>query len=1064
MQPTPMNRRNWLKTAAAVSAQSTLMTLLQSCADNSSQASATVNDDLHIHIPASLHGTSLLVHIAGTRYALRAHTDDTRALARTQNPALQGVQDARLTHYLQDAPFAANTQSFRLLSIDAQGQVSFVGGGIHLPPTPASTAAFDYDRKLLGQTASDGHVAQITDAVDSAIWHVFHHPKLMSLDVQISQQVLAHIKASGSFQSLVALIDANPAKSAQAYVISELVRDDSGQPMVCTNSQGQPLRNPDGSLRLLYSINLSPSAQKLVNQVVSQTTILIKGDDAFADIKHSTQINPGNPSTNSAAQARGLRLAKEEPEFALEGDGRFIHDVKLEVENYDPAQRELRLSVENRRFEHVALYASYEDANGDLQLLSTLGIDKRFTDSDRMQLLHLVDPYETFFAVPTEPGEASVRLKVPEQSTGVRLWITKFGFQNGPDYLPELSSSVCLAPTFFTFLFELAIPTILLASGGISLKKPTYQEFIKDSIKDLFKEAAINLVEGFLEALADTESSHLVEKFMGILMDTLVKICPVFIAHLSVLVAKLEGIALAEECIPIAGQIYLAASATASVAEILESLGSFVEGPRFSAQSLRITNTAELTCQADGFGFAPALSEARITVLLSGRTQPYAYTLPINTPSTNILKLSTGPFLAGPDATFEVALYSKATDEVLSRGQVKLQNPASPTAPLEGILEMQTKPASLSNTEPRPFVELAVTTGFPPPPPFVLPTLQLTWMPSTERAVSMPMCQQSSAAGVCQTFGISVSNGARRVGMTSLGTGPHSCNNSAQLNPALMTLALPVNPFDPADGGNGQLIFYDGGLVRGSAQPSEGGCQDRPMHLALDLVEGNDGNHFVLLPNVKTKGYNVRRLSLVPGATPTNLANAPLVGRFLSNKIKHVRWHPKGYLVAISGDAPCLEILSTTGSENPASTEENVARSIVGEGDSLLTNPVCIAPIRNASLFLVLDGNRILCMDDQGALVRFFNQEQSYLQYFDPSPQWMDVDVQGVLYTMGAGWGLNAVNLQTGSFYFNTNLGAINQFAVDYWRSIYTTESQAAGAWDGNRSAPKIRVWRPARS
>jgi hypothetical protein len=177
-----------------------------------------------------------------------------------------------------------------------------------------------------------------------------------------------------------------------------------------------------------------------------------------------------------------------------------------------------------------------------------------------------------------------------------------------------------------------------------------------------------------------------------------------------------------------------------------------------------------------------------------------------------------------------------------------------------------------------------------------------------------------------------------------------------------------------------------------------------------------------------------------------------------------VRLHPKGYLVAVSGDIAGVEILPTTPVLTLAQeSKAPVARALIGAGDSALINPTCVAPIRDANLFLVLDGQRIVCMDDEGALVNFFRGGQAYSQVYTPSPKWIDVDTQGLLYIMGPQWGLNAINLATGSFYFSTNLGPVNQFAVDYWRSIYTTESQAAGIINDVSSVPQIRVWRPVK-
>jgi hypothetical protein len=1047
------NRRNLLKTAAALSAPGGLLAMLQGCSANTKETQ--ISDDLQIHIPQGLQQSTLLAQIGGLSYPLTTHTPESRALARAQNPALDNVQDARLSHYVKGAPFSPNAQSFRLLSVNAQGLTSFVGGGIHLPPTEQKTRAYDLDRKLLGQSVSDGQAAQITDSMDSAIWHVFHHPKLMTLSVDTSQRVLGYIKSSASFAGLVAFIDAHPAGSAQAYVSSRQILDAQGQPIVLKDTKGQVLLNPDGSPRTTYSINLSAPAQKWVSQVVSETTLQINNDPSFENIKHSTIVNEGNARSNNPSSVKFKRLGDEGAELELEGDGRFVDGVQLSASEYDAGTRTLTLEIENRRFEHVALYASFEDQNGNLQKLDSLGIEKNFADSDLMQLLTLVNPFETFFAIPIEPGEEKTTVTIPTQSRGVRLWVTKFAISDGPDYLPELNPKVVLAPMLFTLLFELIIPTLMLVSGGVEVTKVTYQKFIKDSEEELRKEAVIELVEALLKVSVDGNSASLIDTFTGSLMPNLLKEAPTFMAKMYVQVALAEGVSASEQIIPIAGQIFLAASAAASAIEILESLGSFLTGTRYSARSLRVVNTAELTLVAPDLGFPPALSEARITVLLAGRTQPYYFTQPITTPSGNTLRLSTGKFLAGVPATFEVELYSQATDEILSRGQVILDSPVSPTKALEGEVEMQSKPLSLTNTEPQPFAALSVQRT---------PAPLLSWVPNTTPAGSAPICTQYDTPGVCKTFGISVSNGSRRVGVSSLGMGPRACQSATLPNPLLMTLALPVNATDPADGGKNQLMFYDGGVQRGSLAPSEGGCQDRPMHLALDLVGNENADHFVLLPNVTLGGYNARKISLTPGAMPDNLANAPLIGRFRSNNIRHVRWHPKGYLVAVSADLACLEILPTNTQVKAGQTQIPIATTLVGSGDSALKNPTCVAPIRNANLFLVLDGNRIVCMDDQGALVRFFNNQQSYFQIFNPSPQWIDVDTQGVLYTMSPTGSVNALNLNNGNFYFNTALGTINQFAVDYWRSIYTTESQIAGFWNGAISVPQVRVWRPVRS
>ncbi len=273
-----LSRRELLKLSAAAGVAWS-MPWLPGCGDGSGASSPPppvgTREARVLHLDLSNHDPTAVyrVHAAGSdgnRGAFRVHDDASLARLREDGPHLEGVDDARLTHYVGpiDLP-AERVQHIWVTQQGRNGDSTIVLSTIYVPiyfrvtvaqlmasgmvggaPSPAPNLAALQNRNL--------HI----NTRDAALAVVYHHPQLIRLDPLQAAIVRQLIEDTGTLDLLAEHI-----YSLGADWITKV-------PVVGVH--GAPLRGPDGKQYIQQ--DPSDATMEVAEQVITDALRLINDE------------------------------------------------------------------------------------------------------------------------------------------------------------------------------------------------------------------------------------------------------------------------------------------------------------------------------------------------------------------------------------------------------------------------------------------------------------------------------------------------------------------------------------------------------------------------------------------------------------------------------------------------------------------------------------------------------------------------------------------------------------------------------------------------------------------
>ena len=148
-----------------------------------------------------------------------------------------------------------------------------------------------------------------------------------------------------------------------------------------------------------------------------------------------------------------------------------------------------------------------------------------------------------------------------------------------------------------------------------------------------------------------------------------------------------------------------------------------------------------------------------------------------------------------------------------------------------------------------------------------------------------------------------------------------------------------------------------------------------PVLLAYD-VAGTDRTGYIVAPAVdpvtNLAEYHAFQVNFTSGAT-IDLSTAQSWGKFASQTIRKVAYHPSGFLVALDADAEKVEIMALPSQPYTSISDAPYASQTGGEGTytGLLKGSASIAVTSDGHTFLVMESanNRIQSFSVQGTCV-----------------------------------------------------------------------------------------------
>jgi len=1053
----------------------------------------------------------------GTRVRLDRVQDHPGVLKhhRKTNRFLQDVPDDQLTHFVQNLRLSADfvTMSYVIQGANTSAGTWNMSAMYFLPPMGGivDAAAVSVERAgdnpipLSAKRVLYGHTPAVTaedlieeaillDPSDHATAIIGMHPDLFSVEGTSGAIVHNHyIQPNGATVGLAVLIQAlgpatpqlNPQHpNSNGWATLTPILDDAGQ----------PFRNQNGKNKGL--IQYHPDWNDPIRDVAQQgtTSVLpqIKQDTTFgADVTSADSNLPG-PSGALWKRHDGVTTIDQSPRVGSPQDplkftlstqniegGFSTTGSAVEVDGTVQAT----LTFTNWFVRWLGIYLLFLDSGGvpvdpsgvEIKLpedYDSPAGDRAALDQFAAMFALMLGPEFTVLGIPVASSAATVGFNLPPNTTTVRV------FASGPALL-LLGGVDPNDPTTWGDWFPGAACTLIINYGV------TIVLMVAGVCEDLslIQKAALIVAPAIAKSLTALLSDELRDKDFStpdVWRDVAVSIGKSLLqtllnkrsAQLLALITSAVAEGVAEDCIPVVGQIVLGISLAAGAATLLETTLEIAASPVSYVYDLTLAHNIAVTVQhaLNNDKFPAVATHYKVTAQFDRGATPYTQTLPMPPGTVKSLPpvaFQNVPF--GGNVTVTVGFYS--SDDRLA-GQGSTGSVANDVATLPDIV-IQEYPTPI---QPNTAYEHKQVT--------VLTDAQGThgWLASptgpTVKADSL-VCGQA-AGDLCSLRDITVRQGSGAdpgfVGYAfqSFSSGESACGSGGQ---GQLDQLVNIGDVDPASGyatlgcglQSGTRITYS--LFPGNSTAG-GGPTPATSDFYLDTTSG-------VVRRV--------RLDLNPPQFDPPSSDHRAWGVF-NLPSDDLLMHPSGRLVSINNALHKIEILRLP--DAPVSDAVAMTKLLatthagfgVGNGalPGLLGGPVAAA-ISPDGVILVLEelNNRIQAFDVGANPVQLFQQQTS--RYFleltataSADTEYLDLAVEytGYLYVLSRNQSTNVYRLdiyhpgQSGTAPIATtqNMNAA-RLTVDFWRNVYTLNYDVlrlpGGGFPG-MTEPSVSLWQPS--
>jgi len=1007
--------------------------------------------------------------------ALSPHTESTRARFREENPALQNVADERLTHFIEDVdlPSDALQHLWFTGTVPGTGAPAVAGSMIHVPKAAAATmarvAAASGRSPLLSAKLRAYRIAQSelepVDLVanandyqtpfDTAASLVFHNPEVMNLDLGQGTAILNLINtlpcSAGDtgcqpfIDTLAFLIAENwPASTSGGWATLVPVSDTDGNPVL--DSEGKQV----------YRYDLAEEVAQAVCSAAAKIKQQIFNDPQFAGTNwHPTEGMTVSQTTSasslqaagSAAATAGFAVTAAHP-AATTAHGVQFTDISVT----DQANRTVELKFRNHYLRYLSTYVQFANEGGDLPVEMPTS-----SDTERAKFLKWINSNYTVLGIPLIGNDvplSSVQFNVPADASIAKVYFGSLGL-GGEAFSPE-----ALDGSIFTLIFDIGLPTVLLAAGAVasgSLLSSLQDEFGVTIVQVL--KASLPLILG--EAVPDLANGIFGSTNSGSAKETLISlgnaVITAFFAtgegaaaliELGAVVAGAEII----ESIPFLGVALRVAAVAAEVAAIAQSVAEVLESPAIFINQVCLTMTTTVTINKDPNDFRFPATARNYEVILtydSASKVAHKQTGTIEPNRVDPITVVFDNVPSGGMVTVDVYLTTD-TDCIVGRSTDQNGN-AGPLGPLPGTQ------SQISVTIQEQVIPLTTETQY-------LHELKLeyqdgghVWVQSAAPTATQANLMEGQDDALNSLTGITISQPTGMVGYAyeAGGQGVPFCGQTVS---GIMNMLQNIFLADDPDRGLKQLPcgFTEAvGIVYDKLGPASG-----------------MGRNFFLQPTAQ--GFFLQSITL-DDSTPINLNNPLSWGQF-SQALDSLAVVPTGYVVGVNRQNHKMEILelppqAVDASNAPQSVPFSVSKMGQGTRSGLLNAPVAVAVI-DAAILILEDGNqRVQAVDVSGnPVLRFQNGTTSIVDLEKGSGiVYLDLGVEGMGYfyvlsfvndaMTPADYRLDIYDPQ-GNFLTRTTGVAAARMAVDTFRNVYTLNYETIA--NAPRIEPSLSQWNPS--
>lgn len=1071
----------------------------------------------------------------GQRLTLVSVKDQPEVLqrARATNSFLAAVPDAQITHHVADAPFVTDSVTLCYISTDldaAAGTWSMSAVQLVIPTsgspaayasaraaTPSGPLPISARRAFYGlpaaQTEQDlRDELDLFDATSHAATLVSMHPDLACLEPGAAHTVVSvHVNTDLN----VVLLGQRLAQGQYGpATMQETAGHDNASGwatlLPVLDDNGQPLRNATGKHkgRIQYQPKLNPALEPFQRTAMTAQTHGVQNDPSLgADVTGAVPADPnGDPPTAFSGKKwqrhDGLANVDQSPSLGLaatsggmtlkEQNGQAFYVVQASAVP-SGATFKVSLTLLNFFLQFRGVYLQFLDTSGNPLKLSTLdeysagtivpNHDKSL-DTDTDFWISLIGPVFTVLAIPTAPSFIQPVFTVPERASTVRILSSTMSTQGGNTY-PD----TVVGASIMTGVFNYGVTALLAAAGGGPFIPAMYKavvlplaQILVSELTTIISASLANNNPGNLVGLLSTpnfwigQSLVLAKLIVTQSVGTGVKALAAWIAGQITL-------GVAEDSVPLAGQIMQAVSIAVGVASLAETTAEMATTPWTFIHDLVFTHDLSVTILKDSGDphanppdpgddtFPKAANAYTVTALFDSGT-PHVQTFDLAAPVPSTLPpVVFKDVPLGGWVNVKVAFVQKALDPTKNEDILLGQGST-------GLFENTVDTASITIQELK----------FPIGPNTTYQHRQKTSLDAAGNhrwaAAAAPTTNEfNSVCGgpgtVCQFNSITVRQGTSSTagfvgyswqGQNSDPSRAPSCigGGSGQLDQAAS-----LNTDSGNNGANAQNGYTNLGC--GVGQPG--------VRVAYSLLDYGAQNFY--LDSSNPLAPMIRKVVL--DGTPQFAS--PLSGQsfgVLNFASDRLLLHPQGHVVSISAAAHKIEThrLPQKPSSDTDAMTQLLAQPKSGKGSrpGLIDAPAAMAIGSNGVILILENGNnRIQALDLGGNPIPYFSKQSvPYTLVFSATDSsagqiYLDMAVEYTGYIYVLSYQSNASPFvyrldiyhpdQAGSAPIATTM-SINaaRLAVDYWRNVYTLNYevlQLPGPAPAPFTEPSVSLWTP---
>lgn len=1021
---------------------------------------------------------------------LQPHTAESRAHFRNENPALVDVDDAFLTHYVEDVTLPSDAlQLYWVTGCMRNGEDALAGINIHVPDEAlrvfAETAAL---RGRAGvRTAKMQHygigarqesvadlfpdVATFVNVFDAATVLLFLQPDLMNLNVTQGTSILHLLQTlpcTGMETCEDAYINTLAFRIASAWPATESGRVVVGGREVTAWAKLTPVLDVDGNP--LLDSNGEPSVNFDISDEIAATTAsvarnlrkFILNSPEFEGFNwHPTRGQTTDASEGSQANSRsrvflsGSQTAQQVKVVGEHAEGTTAHGVQFSrIAVVDQAKRTVEVDVRNHFIRFVSAYLRFADESGELPFTPGSG------DTQRSQFLHLINSNFTIMGIPLigdDVAKETFRFDMPANATKARLYFGSLGV-GGEAFSPEaVTASVA------TLGFNIGLPTLLLATGTAATAglQGTIRGFLQTDVGKralgliVIRAIALagpQLATGIFGSKNSGKATPALITLANAVISTLLssgEAASLYIAIGLVFISNKLG----DLTGPI-GMAFKAAALAADVATLGQTVAEVLSSPAVFTNTLSLTMKTTVTVfkDPDNSTFPARARRCEVTLTYDEASKvAYKRNIALTPSSADPIVVEFDGVPSGGNVSVDVLLLD--ADDTIVGGSVGADDELGPVGPIPNNVE---NAGEIEITIRERLIPLTGQTQYVHQRKLGYQLGARVWVddapaPTATRDV---LCQGHDDR-LCNLTAITISQRTGNLGYAyqAGGQGVAYCGEASG---GVMHLVQNISLITGSDRALKQIPC-------GFREPA-GILYDR-----LGPADGRGRNFFV---RPTANGYFLQSIVL-DDTTPIDLNNPLSWGRF-SQPMDALALHPMGYVVGVNRSNHKMEILqlppmAVNGDQAPDAIPFAVQKAGEGDRAGLLRVPVALTVFEGAILVLEAGNARVQAFDVSGNPVNLFaNKTSPTFDLADHNATNLDISVDGVGYV----YVLSYVNAGTspadyrldiytpdGVFLTRTSNVAAARLTVDTFRSMYALNYETlAGA---PRVEPSISHWVP---